>query len=135
MEKKVVRNKPSAVRDNIVAILTEKKEALAHKDFQNLFTEKWDRVTIYRALDKLVDEGKIHKVTGQEGVVQYALCSTCDSHNHKHNHNHVHFNCVKCKRVTCIENVLPILELPTGFTTQEVQCMVTGVCYDCNQKE
>lgn len=68
MEKKVIRNKPSAVRDRIMAILEERREALAHKDFQNIFSKKWDRVTIYRALDKLVEEGKIHKVTGQEGL-------------------------------------------------------------------
>lgn len=133
MEKKVIRNKPSAVRDRIMAILEEKKEALAHKDFQNIFSKKWDRVTIYRALDKLVEEGKIHKVTGQEGAVQYALCSSCNSHadGTNHNHNHVHFSCIKCNKVTCIEHVTPDLELPKGFTMQEVQCMVTGICDNC----
>ena len=133
MEKKVVRKKPSAVRDKIIAILEEKQQAFSHKDFQNMFSGKCDRVTIYRALDKLVEDGKIHKVTGQEGAVQYALCNSCDSHDDgtHHNHNHVHFSCTQCKKVTCIEHVVPTLELPKTFTIQEVQCMVTGICNDC----
>lgn len=131
MEKKAARNRPSAVRDRIMEILSERKEALAHKDFQNIFQEKWDRVTIYRALDKLIEEGKIHKVTGLEGIVQYALCSSCESHTHTH--DHVHFNCISCQRVVCIETVVPAIQLPEGFTALEVQCMVSGICSSCKK--
>lgn len=130
MEKSTSTNKPSAVRDKIIEVLKEKKEALSHRDFQDLFQGKWDRVTIYRALDKLVEIDKIHKVTGIEGTVQYALCSGCESHTH--NHNHVHFNCSNCHKVVCIENVIPTIKLPEGFLAHDVQCMVTGICSSCS---
>ena len=70
MEKKTTRERTSAVRTKILETLSAKKEVLAHKDFQLLFKEQWDRVTIYRALDRLVEEGKIHKIIGLEGIIQ-----------------------------------------------------------------
>ncbi|AWG25650.1 Fur family transcriptional regulator [Flavobacterium kingsejongi] len=130
MEKKIKRERSSVTKTQIIEILTTRKEALAHKDFQKIFGDSCDRVTIYRALDRLVDEGKIHKVTGMEGIVQYALCQKCDSAL-SHNHNHVHFNCLKCGKVLCIENAKPQFELPVAFKVEEVQCMVSGTCPDC----
>lgn len=128
MEKKVVRERSSAVRNQILKILSERKEALAHKDFQAILKDSCDRVTIYRALDKLHEEGKIHKITGIEGVVQYALCKQCMD---KHRHDHIHFNCVKCQKVSCIENSEPTIHLPKDYQVQEIQCIVTGICPDC----
>ena len=129
MEKKIVRERGSATKTQITKILSERKEALAHKDFQEFFNGTCDRVTIYRALDRLVDEGKIHKITGLEGVIQYALCKGCQE---KHHHNHVHFNCTNCNKVICIENSIPEINLPEGFLAKEVQCMVSGICSQCN---
>lgn len=129
MEKKVVRERSSAVRNQILQILSDKKVALAHKDFHAILKDFCDRVTIYRALDRLHEEGKIHKITGLEGVVQYALCNHCLD---KHSHDHVHFNCVKCNKVSCIENSMPTFQLPKEYQVQEIQCMVTGICPACN---
>jgi len=129
MEKKIVRERGSATKTQILEILAHRKEALAHKDFQLIFKDSCDRVTIYRALDRLVEEGKIHKVTGVEGLVQYALCIDCNGKHH--HHKHVHFNCVVCGKVSCIENSEPKITLPVGYSIKEIQCMVSGTCPDC----
>lgn len=128
MEKKAVRERSSAVRDQILKILSDRKEALAHKDFQLLLKDSCDRVTIYRAVDRLHNEGKIHKVTGVGGVIQYALCNHCMD---KHQHDHIHFTCVKCAKVLCIENSKPTIHLPKEYQVQEIECMVSGICPDC----
>lgn len=129
MEKKIIRERGSATKTQIIQVLSERNEALAHKDFQDFFKGTCDRVTIYRALDRLVDEGKIHKITGIEGVIQYALCKNCKEN---HYHNHVHFNCLNCKKVVCIENSIPSISLPNGYLATEIQCMVSGTCPDCS---
>ena len=130
MEKKVIRERTSAVRTKILETLSSKKEVLAHKDFQQIFNDKWDRVTIYRALDRLVEEGKIHKIIGLEGIIQYGLCKNCHE---EHQHNHVHFSCQKCEKVVCINNSEPTIQLPKEYKIIEVQCMVSGICPECKE--
>jgi len=130
MDKKIKRERSSATKTHILSILEEKKQALAHKDIQLLLDNSVDRVTIYRALDRLVDEGKIHKVTGMEGIVQYAICHNCNKE--EHHHNHIHFHCVQCETISCIEKVEPKFKLPDGYTVENVQCMVSGICTNCN---
>ena len=55
MDKKIKRERNSTTKQEIINLLENKQEALTHKDFQDFFKEKIDRVTIYRALDRLVD--------------------------------------------------------------------------------
>ncbi|NJM79563.1 MAG: hypothetical protein HC854_08040 [Flavobacterium sp.] len=74
MEKKIQRERNSTTKQEIIKLLEQKQEALTHKNFQDYFEEKIDRVTIYRALDRLVDEGKLHKIISLEGAIQYAIC-------------------------------------------------------------
>lgn len=121
------RERSSAVRNKILQILMQKKQALAHKDFQIFLEDFCDRVTIYRALDKLYEDGKIHKITGADGVIQYAVCNDCHE---KHHHDHIHFNCLECKKVSCLETK-PVINLPNGYQTKEIQCLVSGICPEC----
>ncbi|WP_306352624.1 Fur family transcriptional regulator [Flavobacterium sp. '19STA2R22 D10 B1'] len=129
MEKKIKRERNSVTKTEIIRILEEHKSALAHKDFQHAFGDKCDRVTIYRALDRLVEEGKLHKVVNVDGVVQYAICHNCKDHHH---HDHVHFNCTSCGKVSCIENIKPQFVLPAAYKIEEIQCVVSGTCPECN---
>ena len=132
MEKKIKRERNSSTKQNILFLLNEKKEALTHKDFQEFFENTVDRVTIYRALDRLVDEGKLHKIVSLEGVIQYAICKTCNHEHETHSHNHVHFSCVKCEKTICLDEIKPQIKLPKGYTNEEMQLLISGVCADCN---
>ncbi|MFY8182411.1 MAG: Fur family transcriptional regulator [Flavobacterium sp.] len=132
MEKKIKRERNSTTKDEIVSLLKTKKVALTHKDFQDYFEKSIDRVTIYRALDRLVEEGKLHKIANLDGGIQYALCNTCEHKNQEHNHDHVHFNCVKCHETTCIENTSPKIILPKDYIIQEKQLLLIGICPNCN---
>lgn len=133
MEKKIKRERNSNTKKEIILLLEQKKEALTHKDFQDYFEEKIDRVTIYRALDRLVDEGKLHKIISLEGAIQYAICKTCNHHEEEtHLHNHVHFSCIKCEKTICLDEIRPEIKLPKGFVTKEMQLVLSGICSDCN---
>jgi len=134
LQKKILRKRNTPTKSGILNILKRENRALAHKDFQEFLGDSVDRVTIYRALDRLTEEGEIHKITGVEGVVQYALCVNCNS-NHDHRHDHIHFHCTRCKRVICIENVAPQFSLPQGYQVSETQFMVTGICAECSKND
>lgn len=132
MEKKIKKERKSETRNKIISLLTDKKEALTHKDFQNFFNNTVDRVTIYRALDYLVEEGKLHKIVNLDGGIQYALCHTCKHEKEEHTHNHVHFACIKCEKTTCLEEISPKIKLPENFTIIDTQILISGICNTCN---
>ena len=131
MEKKIKRERNSATKTEIINLLTVKKAALTHKDFQDFFENQIDRVTIYRALDRLVEEGKIHRIANLEGGVQYAICNTCSHLFNQHKHDHIHFSCRICKKTICLEKNIPNLILPDGYIIEEKQIIVSGVCPNC----
>lgn len=112
-------------------LLKESNRALSHKDIQNEIGGLCNRVTIYRILDRLVEEGVIHKVVNTDGVIKYATCHQCESHDH--NHNHVHFSCIKCNSVTCLDQVEPTYKLPPNYTVHEVNFMLSGICPNCSR--
>lgn len=131
-DKKIKRVRNSATKTTILELLRSRNTALAHKDFQNHFGDSCDRVTIYRALDRLVDEGKLHRITNFDGVIQYALCKECGSKGEPaHHHEHVHFSCKNCGKTTCIDSIAIKINLPSGYTIQEQQILITGICPEC----
>lgn len=118
----------TTAKTEILALISQSEVALSHSDIQTTLNGLCDRVTIYRVLDRLVDEGLIHKVVNIDGGVKYASCHTCTS---THNHNHIHFSCQKCKSVTCLENVQPTFKLPKSYKVLDVNFMVSGICPHC----
>lgn len=133
MEKKIKRERNSNTKQEIMKLLEQKQEALTHKDFQDFFKEKIDRVTIYRALDRLVDEGKLHKIISLEGGIQYAKCKTCNHEEENHKHDHVHFSCTKCEKTICLDKITPKIKLPKGFIIEEMQLLISGICSNCSE--
>jgi len=123
MEKKV------SVKSKIRELIDDSEVALSHQDINNLLNKSCDRVTIYRALDKLSEEGMIHKIIDVDGVSKYAACNGCTS---THHHNHVHFSCTNCNSVVCIDQVKPKFELPAGYAVKEMNLTLAGLCPDCS---
>lgn len=132
MKKAIQRNRKSESKTQILSILQKHKSAMSHKEFLSFLEDSMDRVTIYRALDRLVEEGKIHKVVNLSGVLQYALCNECATNEHHQHHQHVHFSCQKCQKTICLETVKPKIELPEGFLVKEQQILISGVCNGCH---
>jgi len=103
--------------------------ALSHSEIQAVTKDLCDRVTIYRVLDRLLEEGNVHRIITTNGVVKYAACHGCVQ---QHHHSHAHFSCVVCKAVTCLENVIPEFNLPKGFKLQEMNFTLSGICQVCS---
>ena len=117
----------AAIKD----LLSNTDHALSQGDLQDELGGLCNRVTIYRILDRLVDEGFAHRVMDISGVARYAACSNdCDT---KHQHDHVHFSCEQCGQVTCLTDVQPSFKLPKSYTVKEIQFTLKGICADCSE--
>jgi Fur family transcriptional regulator, ferric uptake regulator len=112
----------------ILYVLKNAEVALSHAELLTLTNGVCDRVTIYRVLDRLINEDNVHKVVTSDGIIKYAACN----HIEHHSHDHIHFNCEKCKTTTCIETIHPLVQLSNEYTITSFNFSVTGICPKCN---
>ena len=116
-------------KTRIIELIDTSSTALSQSEIQSSLEGFCNRVTIYRVLDRLLDEGLIHKIVNTDGIIKFASCQSCAV---KHSHNHIHFSCQKCKSVTCLENVEPPFELPHKYKVNEMNFTVSGFCPECS---
>ncbi|WP_199120089.1 Fur family transcriptional regulator [Pedobacter sp. ASV28] len=125
---KITRN--TIAKTEIRNLINSSKVALSHAEIQQALNNICDRVTIYRVLDRLVEEGLVHKIVNVDGVIKYAECHECAGEHH--HHNHIHFSCQKCKSVTCLEDVEPFFNLPKQYKVMEMNFTLSGLCPQCS---
>ncbi|MEZ4917300.1 MAG: transcriptional repressor [Chitinophagales bacterium] len=121
----------TTAKTTIIELIESSEIALSQQDIQDKIGNLCNRVTTYRVLERLLDEGKVHKVLDFDGVAKYSSCENCE-HEHHHDHHHVHFSCTVCNKVTCLHNVIPTFKLPENYTAQDYNFTVSGVCPECN---
>ena len=126
---KIVRNTKNKAL--VLELIQNMTTAISAPDILERTTGLCDKVTIYRVLDRLIDEGLIHKVVNPTGQILYASSQKCTHTNDIHNHQHVHFSCQKCKSVTCLDNVQPTFKLPKNYKVSEMNFTLSGLCPQC----
>ena len=120
-------------RKKILNLFMNVNGALAHGDIERKAGEKFDRVTVYRTLQTFVEKGIIHTIPTTDNSVRYALCKDDCTEGHHHDH-HVHFICLKCGATLCLEDVVvPEIKMRKGFSINEIEVVVKGICLDCQQ--
>jgi len=120
-------------RKKILNLFLNVPGALAHGDIEKKAGEKFDRVTVYRTLQTFVEKGIIHTIPTTDNSIRYALCKDNCSEGHHHD-NHVHFICLKCGTTLCLEEVVvPEIKIRKGFSVNEIEVVVKGICMDCQQ--
>jgi Fur family transcriptional regulator, ferric uptake regulator len=118
-------------RKKILELFLNSDGALAHADIEKATGEIFDRVTVYRTLQTFVEKGIVHQIPTTDNSILYALCKDNCEEGHHHD-NHVHFICDVCSKTICLEDVMiPLVKLPTGFTPNHAEMVVSGVCADC----
>ncbi|MDR1371695.1 MAG: TonB-dependent receptor [Dysgonamonadaceae bacterium] len=110
-------------------VLEQASSALCHEEIEQRLTEKIDRVTIYRILNGFCEDGKIHKITAEDGKTYFSLCHNCIAGHH--HDNHAHFRCTDCNIVTCLDEPLATQQVPEGYRVSSVSTFLTGVCSRC----
>ena len=90
-----------------------------------------NKSTVYRILERLVDDGILHNFTGKDGLSWYAL-------NHKPpripqdslKHTHPHFQCRECGKTECLPMTIPVPEV-TDHSVESVSLLLVGRCSKC----
>ncbi|PUZ26814.1 Fur family transcriptional regulator, ferric uptake regulator [Chitinophaga costaii] len=117
-------------RTKILELFFKTKGALEHHNFEKLDGATFDRVTVYRTLQTFLDKGIIHKIPSTDTSIHYALCKDC-SEDH-HDDHHIHFKCQHCDNTLCLEGIaIPAIQLPQGYTADNVEVIVSGLCPNC----
>ena len=133
----VLRRKHLSITDSrkkILGLFLNHKDALAHADIERKAGEKFDRVTVYRTLQTFVDKGIVHTIPTADNAILYALCKDCDEEHH--HDDHVHFVCRNCNTTICLDNIVsPEINLPQGYSADDVQVVINGICKDCNKNQ
>jgi len=124
------KSRNTIAKTKILNVITDSKIALSHSEIHQLLDDFCDRVTIYRVLDRLIEEDLIHKIVTIDGAIKYAACHDCSTV--EHHHNHIHFSCEQCHTVTCIEDVEPSFKLPEKYKIHNVNFTLSGVCPECS---
>ena len=120
-------------RKKILNLFLNVQGALAHGDIERKAGEKFDRVTVYRTLQTFVEKGIIHTIPTTDNSVRYALCKDNCTEGHHHD-DHVHFICHQCGATLCLEDVVvPEIKMRKGFSINEIEVVVKGICLDCQQ--
>lgn len=85
-----------------------------------------DRVTLYRTLDWLVEQGIAHRLAGPDRSWRFSVAATPA-------HAHAHFQCDRCGQIYCLEDVQPALALtlPPGYEMQRAELVLHGNCPRC----
>ncbi|NIJ45518.1 Fur family ferric uptake transcriptional regulator [Wenyingzhuangia heitensis] len=121
--------KATPKRLELLTVIANYNSAIPYSELQKKL-KHFDRVTLYRTLNALLDSGIIHKASVSTDDTYYAMCKeycTTECHNHKH----VHFKCVECLEVSCVDTTNTIqIQIP-NVKIQQVDIEVSGVCEKC----
>ena len=127
-----IRNRGDRVtsgRVQILAVLLGERHAVSHHEIEERFQGKHrlDRVTLYRVLEWLNENGYIHRVIGDDRVWRFH--ANIDANPHQH----AHFECTRCTRVICLDDMKAEYNrpLPAGYRSQQIELTVKGLCAEC----
>jgi Fur family ferric uptake transcriptional regulator len=114
----------------VLATLIEAKRALTHSEVEARIDRLYeiDRVTVYRVLEWLTDQGLAHRIAGDDRVWRF------NAGTHPgHSGSHPHFQCNTCGDVVCLDDTakVPSVSLPAGFQGEAVELTVKGLCASC----
>jgi Fur family ferric uptake transcriptional regulator len=120
--------RPTSNRLVVLELLLKSDNPLSHQELLSALSSKheFDRVTLYRVLDWLVDHDIVHKVAGDNRAWRFQLNSTNASH------RHAHFECTDCGKIYCLDDISPRTpKLPKDFRAESIELNIKGRCGQC----
>jgi Fur family transcriptional regulator, ferric uptake regulator len=122
--------KPTAMRLLVLDFLLKNDHAISLKELE-VGMESTDRVTLFRTLKTFEEHKIIHSIDDGTGSVKYAICNDSCECDYPQD-IHIHFYCKICNETQCLPKVkVPPMKLPDGFSPEEANVVVKGVCGKC----
>lgn len=116
----------------VLEILQDSGRSLSHDDVAARLSAAavpHDRVTLYRTLDWLVEQGLAHRIKGPDRAWRFNFGGEKAA-------QHAHFHCDRCGHVLCLESVRPDegFSLPEGYRPERAELVFHGTCPDCGRQ-
>ncbi len=117
-------------RNTVLEILAATTKALTHHEVEQQARARgvrFDRVTLYRALDWLVGKAFVHKIAAEDRIWRFSVARS------RNGGPVAYFHCTACGEIQCLEtksNDLPV-QVPSGVRVQRAEVMLTGLCAAC----
>ena len=116
-------------RLTILGILAKADKPLSQDQIAGRSGRKqFDKVTIYRTLESLLQVGLVHKAFMEKRAWHFELAHNCTEHQ-----CHPHFTCSNCGDTHCLTEIsLPMAKSPhQGFVIHRQQVRLEGLCPKC----
>ena len=126
-----LKRRNTHIKEEILSILCDSKTALSQTDVEAKIEVAADRATIFRTLNRFVEDGIAHRVVSEEGKSYFAICKGKCTAGHHHD-THYHFRCTECGNMECLKDTLKV-SLPKGYSISQANVVISGICAACNK--
>jgi Fur family ferric uptake transcriptional regulator len=124
--------KPTAIRLLVLRQMFRGNQAVSLPDLEQMLPTV-DKSTISRTLSLFLQHQLIHEIDDGSGAMKYAVCD--DDCECVLQDEHTHFYCTECHRTFCLKQIhVPAVKLPEGFSIQNINYVIKGLCPECNQR-
>lgn len=117
-------------KDIILGIIKKQKHEFTIKDIYESIKEEVGLTTIYRSVDKLVEEGRLNKTISSDNTTYYQYLEECNEE------NHFYLKCDKCGNLIhvdcdCIEELTNHILKNHKFKPNKNHIIIEGICNNC----
>lgn len=112
----------------LLKVFEESNSAISTVRLAEQLHGRMNRVTVYRILDRLEDEGILHFFRGKDGVKYYAKCKKYGASHHTN--FHPHFQCQSCGKIECLHIDVQIPSV-ANYEIETAELLLLGRCKDC----
>lgn len=122
------KRRSTPAKEAVLSLLTNAQKAMSQDAIEKNIDMNMDRATIYRVLNRFCEDGILHRIVAEDGKQYFAVCIKCEEK--KLADHHFHFRCTICQTIECLS--VPVqFSLPQGYYVESVNCILSGVCKDC----
>ena len=119
-------------KEKILNVIKSKEKEFTVKDIYNELKEEVGLTTIYRLIEKLLEENRISKSIGKDNTTYYQFLEECS------NENHFYLKCIECGSLThvdcdCIEELTNHILRKHNFKPTKENIIIKGICNKCKK--
>ena len=120
-------------KDIIIDLIKNKKSEFTVKDIYEELKGKTGLTTIYRLVDKLINDGLLTKNIDSNNITYYQYLEKC-SHE-----NHFYLKCTNCKQMIhidcdCITDLVSHIYKEHNFSPNQEHIIIEGICSNCSKE-
>lgn len=125
----IMKRRNTLSKEAVLSVLTLSRKAMSQDAIIKKMEVTADRATIYRILNRFVEDEIVHKIVADDGKQYFAVCVKCDKQTIPD--NHFHFRCTKCETIECLPSMVNF-SAPEGYNVERLNAVLIGICKDCS---